>query len=237
MNLTSKIDDCLVVIPARAGSKGVKGKNFKKLNGIPLIQYTIEFALKNFKKENIFISTDCNEVIRISKGLKIDVPFKRPPELSTDESSIHETLKHVIKFKISNGLEFSKTILLQPTSPFRSDLDLQRMHQEFSLEYDAIVSVIKAKSNPYFNLFEINNDGFLAKSKKGNFYRRQDCPKVFEFNGSIYIFNTSSLLKGYLNDFKKIKKYEMNPKYSIDIDSDFDWELAECLVKKLNLTI
>ena len=53
----------------------------------------------------------------------------------------------------------------------------------------------------------------------------------------LYIFNTSSLLKGYLNDFKKIKKYEMNPKYSIDIDSDFDWELAECLVKKLNLTI
>ena len=231
MSLKNKIDDSLVIIPARAGSKGVLKKNIKKLNSKELVRYTIEFALKNFKKENIFISTDCDEVYGIAKDMQINIPFMRPKHLATDESSIHETLKHVINFKVENGLNFPKTVLLQPTSPFRRDEDIHKMNKEFNNKYDAIVSVSESKSNPYFNLFETDEKGFLIKSKSGNYYRRQDCPKVYEFNGSIYIFNTAKLLKGYLSDFKKIKKYEMSSIYSIDIDTDFDWIIAELIAK------
>ena len=227
MKLRNKINDALVVIPARKGSKGVPKKNIKILNAKPLIEYTIEFALNNFTKQNIFISTDCDEVMQIAQSKGLNVPFKRPEELCRDDSSIHDTLKHVLNYFKAVDQYFSKTILLQPTSPFRSNDDLFQMVDLFDKDQDAIISVVASKSNPYFNLFETDSSGYLRKSKGGNYFRRQDCPTVYEFNGSIYIFNTKSLERGYINDFKKIRKYEMHPILSVDIDTDLDWAFAE----------
>lgn len=235
MNTISKIKDTLVVIPARAGSKGVKDKNIKKLNSKPLISYTLEYAIRNFEKKNIFVSTNCNQVIEISKKMGLDIPFKRPEELSKDDSPIHETLIHVIEHFEQQGLNFSKLIMLQPTSPFRKELDVHLMCNQFKDKYDLMVSVVIAKSNPYFTLFEDNDDQYLVKSKPSNYFRRQDCPIVYEFNGSIFIFKIASLKKGYINTFQRIKKFEMEEKYSIDIDDEYDWRMAELLMKEFNL--
>jgi len=93
-----------------------------------------------------------------------------------------------------------------------------------------IVSVKETESNPYYVLFEENKSGLLEKSKKGIFIRRQDCPKVYEYNGSMYLINTKSLKNTLISNFKKIRKYEMHSKYSIDIDNQLDFDFAEFLI-------
>jgi N-acylneuraminate cytidylyltransferase len=218
----------LYVIPARAGSKGLPGKNTKKLGGIPLISYSINFALQNKKEgDEICISTDDENVIDIAKKNGITIPFKRPAELSSDISSTYDVLIHVINYYKKNGQFFDILLLLQPTSPFRLNADLETMLSLYEQNLDMVVSVKVAKENPYFNLFEENNLGYIIKSKENNFDRRQDCPQVFAFNGSIYIINISSLMKSKINEFKKIKKYVMLDKQSVDIDTLADWALAE----------
>ena len=100
----------------------------------------------------------------------------------------------------------------------------------FSNEIDLVVSVKESKANPYFTLFEENDDGFLIKSKEGNYTRRQDCPKTFCYNGSIYLIKIESLVKYGLHGIKKIKKFLMPLERSIDIDSIYDWKMAELII-------
>ena len=228
------MNDTLVLIPARSGSKGVKGKNFKELNGKPLISYTLEFAIRNFEKENIYVSTNCEKITEILRQYDLNIPEKRPEHLSTDESPIYETILHTINLLEKQKRIFKKLILLQPTSPLRKDSDLKKLIKLYSKDIDAVISVVKSKANPYFTLFELNKIGYLEKSKKGNYHRRQDCPNTFEFNGSIFLFNVKSLKKGYIGSFKKIKHYEMEPYFSVDIDDDLDWVLSKFLLKRFN---
>lgn len=225
------MNDTLIIIPARSGSKGLKEKNYKKLKGKPLISYTLDFAIRNFKKENIYVSTNCEKIIQILKQYDLNIPEKRPEYLSTDESPIYETILHTINLLEKQNRFFKKIIMLQPTSPLRKDSDLKKLMNLYNKDIDAVISVVKSKANPYFTLFELNKNGFLEKSKKGNFHRRQDCPDSFEFNGSIFLFNVESLKRGYISSFKKIKHYEMEPIFSIDIDDSIDWELVKILLK------
>ena len=95
-----------------------------------------------------------------------------------------------------------------------------------------VVSVKKSHTNPYFNLFEEDKNGFLNKSKHSNFTRRQDCPNTFEYNGAIYIINVKSLKKFKSLNFKKIKKYVMSDYNSIDIDNEIDFKLCEILLNE-----
>jgi N-acylneuraminate cytidylyltransferase len=95
-----------------------------------------------------------------------------------------------------------------------------------------VVSVKETKANPYYTLFE-EKDGFLEKSKKGNFVRAQDCPKVYEYNGAVYIINIDSLKKTKLSDFKKVKKFVMDEKSSLDIDTPLDFLVAQIILTKI----
>jgi len=88
----------------------------------------------------------------------------------------------------------------------------------------------EAKGNPYYNLFEENENGFLAKSKNGDFTRRQDVPKVWEYNGAIYVINALALKKKRLHQFSKVKKYPMSEVSSLDIDTPFDFQMVELVL-------
>ena len=223
----------LVVIPARGGSKGVFKKNIKLLNGKPLINYTIEAAQDVFDDTVICITTDCQEIkdlVENTKGLQ--VPFLRPVELATDTSGTYEVLLHAIDFYKKNGYEADTLILLQPTSPFRNSQHIKEAINLYSDDIDMVVSVKETKSNPYYVLFEDDKDGYLSKSKEASFTRRQDCPKVWELNGAIYIINIKSLLKEPMASFKKSVKYIMDESDSVDIDTMFDWQLCEIMMKK-----
>ncbi|MFT4848163.1 MAG: CMP-N,N'-diacetyllegionaminic acid synthase [Sediminicola sp.] len=222
----------LVVIPARGGSKGVPRKNIKELAGKPLIYYTIEAAREVFNDEHITVSTDDKEIKEVVEKTGLQVPFLRPEELATDEAGTQEVLMHAINFSEQNGYHPDTLILLQPTSPFRTAKHLQSALEIYHDNLDMVVSVKETKSNPYYALFEEDKDGFLKKSKEGNFTRRQDVPKVWEFNGAIYVINIKALKAQSISGFSKINKYEMNEISSIDIDNLIDFTFANFLITR-----
>lgn len=226
----------LVIIPARGGSKGVPGKNIKLLNGKPLIQYTIEAAQDVFPNNLICVSTDSQEIKESVEKIGLDVPFIRPLELATDEAGSFEVLQHALRFYNQKGYNPETIILLQPTSPLRTGNHIKeaiKLYESY-IDIDMLVSVCETKSNPYFSLFEENADGLLIKSKESNFTRRQDCPKVWEYNGAIYIISVDSLRIYSSLAFPNIKKYVMSEAESVDIDSEMDFHLAELIIKNFN---
>jgi CMP-N,N'-diacetyllegionaminic acid synthase len=222
----------LVVIPARSGSKGLPDKNIKLLNGKPLIHYSIEVAQQIFNNEDICISTDSDKYIKIVEKTGLKVPFVRPETLSTDNATTQDVLLHCLDFYEQKEVFYDYILLLQPTSPFREKNHLEDILMANNEECDMIVSVKETKANPYYVLFEENKSGLLEKSKKSEFTRRQDCPKVYEYNGSMYLIRVSSMKKKLISSFTKIKKYEMHSNYSIDIDNQLDFDFAEFLMKK-----
>jgi len=222
----------LVVIPARGGSKGVPRKNIKLLGGKPLIQYTIEAAREVFPDEVICVSTDDEAIRSIVESLGLKVPFLRPAELATDQSGTYEVLLHAIDYYEKTGYYPDTLILLQATSPFRTGNHIKEALELFDEHCEMVVSVKETKANPYNILREENSDGWLEKSKPGNFTRRQDVPKVWELNGAIYIMKVSARKKSSLDKLTRIKKYVMDEIFSHDIDTGFDWIIAEAIVKE-----
>lgn len=220
----------LVVIPARGGSKGVPGKNIKELGGKPLIQYTIEAAREVFDDKNILVSTDSEKIRGVVESCGLTVPFLRPSELAMDNSGTYEVLLHAIEFVEERGFYPETLVFLQPTSPFRNATHIKEVLKLYNNELDMVVSVKETSSNPYYLLKEENSQGFLENSKKGEFTRRQDCPKVWELNGAIYIINVDSLKSRPIGEFTKVKKYVMDEESSHDIDDKIDWLVAEALL-------
>lgn len=220
----------LVVIPARGGSKGVPRKNIKELGGKPLIYYTIEAARDVFEDKHIIVSTDDEEIKEVVEKIGLKVPFLRPAELATDKAGTQDVLKHAIQHVKDSGYFPDTLILLQPTSPFRTAKHIKEALGLYHKGLDMVVSVKETKSNPYYVLFEENEDGYLRKSKEGNFTRRQDVPKVWEYNGAIYIMNIVSIKDKEIKDFERVKKFEMDEISSHDIDSKFDWSIAEFIL-------
>tara|TARA_Y100000589_G_scaffold143221_1_gene136691 strand:+ start:3501 stop:4178 length:678 start_codon:yes stop_codon:yes gene_type:complete len=222
----------LVVIPARSGSKGLPDKNIKLLNGKPLIHYSIEVAQKVFSNQDICVSTDSQKYISVAEMTGIQVPFLRPEELANDTATTQEVLLHCIKFYESRDMFYDYVLLLQPTSPFRNKIHIEEILKVADNSFDMVVSVKKTKSNPFFNLFYENNEGYLQKINNFKSTRRQDCPSVYEYNGSMYLIKVSSLKNELISSFIKIRKYVMSDKYSIDIDNNMDFEFAEYIIRK-----
>jgi len=222
----------LVVIPARGGSKRLPRKNIKLLNGKPLIHYTIEAAREVFDDSTICVSTDDAEVKRISEETGLNVPFIRPKKLATDTADSRSVLLHAYEYyKEEKDFDADVTILLQPTSPLRNDTHIIEAIKSYHDGLDMVVSVKETNSNPYFVLYEENESGFLVKSKKGDFIRKQDCPKVWELNGAIYVMNVDSLKNGQPKDFERVVRYEMKPEDSVDVDTELDWKVAESILR------
>jgi N-acylneuraminate cytidylyltransferase len=221
----------LVVIPARGGSKGLPGKNIKVLGGKPLIQHTIEAAREVFPDESICVSTDDLKIKSVVEGLGLEVPFIRPAYLSTDTAGTYEVLLHAIEHFEKRDYYPDTLILLQPTSPFRTGTHIREAMALFDESCEMVVSVKETKSNPYFVLREENENGWLIKLKEEDFIRRQDCPKVYEINGAIYIIDVKILMHKKISDFSRVKKYLMTTNSSLDIDNNFDFLLAEFLLK------
>ena len=225
----------LYLIPARAGSKGLPGKNTKLLGDKPLIAYSIEFALQNMKEgDELCISTNDQSVVDIADRMNVKVPFIRPEELASDFASSYEVMLHAVEYYEKISKNFDALFLLQPTSPLRANDDYKNIISAFDNDVDMVVSVKKSKENPYFTLFEEDTLGYLHKSKEGEFSRRQDCPEIYAFNGSMYLIRIEAMKKSALNQFKKVKKVIMPEERSVDIDTLTDWNLAEFYLKVNN---
>lgn len=221
----------LVIIPARGGSKGLPDKNIKILGGKPLIHWTINEARKIFNDDVICVSTDSLKIKEIAEQTGLKVPFIRPKSIAKDTSTTREVILHAMKYYEDNGYQPDTIILLQPTSPFRTEIHIREALKIYDNNLDMVVSVKETKSNPYFVLKEEDENQFLVPSKVSSITRRQDAPKVWELNGAIYIINVSRLKKNQVSHFKRVKKYVMNEADSLDIDTNFDWLFVEFVLK------
>lgn len=224
----------LVVIPARGGSKGVPRKNINPLGGKPLILWTIDAAREVFSDTEICVSTDDEEIKWVVEQSGLKVPFLRPIQLATDTAGSYEVLLHAVSFYEIQGYFPDTLILLQPTSPFRTSMQIKEAITLFHSDLEMIVSVKETKSNPYYLLREEDENGYLIKSKEFHATHRQDVPKVWELNGAIYVIDVNALKTKSLSQFTKVKKFEMDELTSLDIDTPFDLQLAEFLVKYVN---
>ena len=221
----------LFLIPARGGSKGLPRKNILPLAGKPLIYYTLDAATGAAEKEDVVcVSTDDQEIIANVEEYGLKVPFVRPQELASDTASSHDVLKHALQWYAKQNEYFDVIVLLQVTSPLRTAEHLKGALNTWTIGVEMVVSVKETDANPYYVLFEEDNAGFLQKSKEGNFTRRQDCPKVYEYNGAIYVINAKAILAKPLNELKRVIKYEMPKEASVDIDTRIDLDLAEIIL-------
>jgi len=228
-------DNVLVIIPARGGSKGIPRKNIKPLNGKPLIYYAIDTARAITVDENICVSTDDVEIKSVVEAYGLKVPFLRPDELATDTAGSYEVLLHALDYFEKQGKKYDIVLLLQVTSPFRTAEQVKEALELFRQTNDKdamVVSVKECPSNPYYDIFEEDQNGFLQISKgDGTIYRRQDAPKVYEYNGAIYIMDARTLKHTHMHKIPHRVKYVMDAKSSFDLDTMQDWQMAEMMLQ------
>lgn len=221
----------LVIIPARGGSKGIPHKNIKELGGKPLIHYAIDGARAIADDADICVSTDDPQIIKVVEDYGLEVPFIRPEYLASDTMGTYEVLLHALNFYENLGRKYDAIVLLQPTSPFRRHEDIKGALEKYSPELEMVVTVKEASSNPYYNSFEEDEKGYLKISKgDGSYVRRQDAPKAWEYNGAVYVIDAKSLKEKKMSEFTRVAKYEMDSLHSVDLDTMFDWKVAELLL-------
>ena len=222
----------LYVIPARGGSKGIPHKNIKPLAGKPLIGYSIDVARQLAADDDICLTTDDPEIAATAESMGLNVPFLRPASLATDTCGTYEVLIHALDFYRDRGIDYDTLVLLHPTSPMRTADDVRAALALYSPDIDMVVTVKEATSNPYYNCYETDNDGFLHISKgDGGYTRRQDAPKVWEYNGAVYVINVESLRRMPLSAFTRRRMSVMPAERSVDLDTPVDWIIAEKLIE------
>ena len=223
----------LVIIPARGGSKGIPHKNIKPLGSKPLICYAIDTARKFTSDENICVSTDDDAIIKVVEDYGLNVHFKRPDYLATDNAGTNGVLLHALDFYEQKGNHYDVVVLLQATSPFRRAEDVIEAVKLYDDSVDMVTSVMPAKCNPYYDGFEDNAEGLLTISKgDGTIERRQDAPKVWQQNGAVYVINPFELKAKGLAGMTRIRKYVMDELHSVDLDNMLDWKIAEIMLEE-----
>jgi len=224
----------LALTPARGGSKGLPRKNVKLLRGKPLIAWTIEEAKKSAYIDKIVVSTDDNEISRVSRKYGAEVPFIRPKKLANDNAKTIDVALHAINRLESDGLVYDLILVLQPTSPLRTAGDVDEAVKLFFLkDAKAVLSVCEAEYNPcWMNV--LPKDGcmknFLQKDIFG--INRQRLAKFYRLNGAIYLVCIDYLKKQKSFFGKKSYAYIMPKERSVDIDDKVDFMFAELLFKK-----
>lgn len=216
----------LALIPARAGSKGLPGKNLRPLCGKPMIAWTIDKARRSRYLDSIVVSTDSEDIAAVAKTCGAAAPFLRPAELAGDTASTLDAVEHALDRLKAAGQEYDWLVLLEPTSPLREDDDIDSMLERLAAhadEWDAIVSIGDVKEHPAI-VKRIENERlvpFVPAAKLT--YRRQDNEAAFFPYGVAYIVKLASLLDertfyparcGYY----RIKRYQ---NYEVDDLHDF----------------
>ncbi len=228
----------LAVIPARSGSKGIPEKNIKLLGKFPLIAYSIKTALKSKLLDKIIVSTDSEKIAKIALQYGAEVPFLRPKELAMDTTPTLPVLEHALHFFLQKNETYDAICLLQPTSPFRTvDFLNQAINKFIELKPDSLVSVreVPHEFNPHW-IFEPDKNNFLKISTGDEkiIPRRQDLPKAYYRDGSIYIINTNTILKKNNllgNRIAYIETPENIP--YVNLDTPEDWKIAEKIIKNV----
>ena len=226
----------LATICARGGSKGLPGKNIRDIDGIPLIAYTIQQALEAFG--HVIVSTDSREIASISERYGASVPFLRPANLATDQSTKFPVIRHALfEYEKLTGNNYDIVVDLDPTSPLRTIKDIDNC-VKLLIEKEAsnVITAMKSRRSPYFNLIERYEDGKIDLSKpiSSPITHRQGSPECYDMNASIYVWERDSILNTDTVFLDRTELYIMPEERSIDIDSEIDFRFVEYLIKSNN---
>ncbi len=224
----------LALIPARGGSKGIKGKNITYLAGKPLIAYTIEAALKSRYMDSVVVTTDSEEIAAVSEKYGAKIPFLRPAGLAGDRSKTIEAVLHAVRELKDMGEYYDVLTLLQPTQPLRRAEDIdQAVECFFEMGQRPLASVSLAGDHPLL-IRSVGQEGLLKPVLAcQSTCRRQDMPDYYRINGCIYINRIGELSEETSFNDNEIP-YIMPKERSVDIDEAVDLAIAAYYLKELS---
>ena len=226
----------IITICARGGSTGVPGKNIRELCGKPLIGWTIEQAFASQITDQVFVSTDSEDIARVARCFGAQVPFMRPAELATSSAGKLPVIQHLVDWVEARQGPINAIVDLDPTSPLRDVSDIQTCFSRLDGDTDVVITGYVADKNPYFNMVELKANGFYERVclPGEEVLGRQLAPKVFAMNASIYVWHRKTLSSS-LWDSPKIRLHVMPRERSVDIDQEIDFELVALLMNKKGL--
>lgn len=236
--------EILITLCARGGSKGIPGKNIRLINGLPLIAYSIAHA-KAFAAINnadISLSTDSSDIKEVAKKYELYTEYKRPDEVSLDGTGKMETILHVLAYEESKREKKYDYILdLDISSPLRTLEDLLQGFDKILNDPQALnlFSVNPANRNPYFNMVELQENGYYGLVKKGNFLTRQSAPDIFDLNASFYFYRRIFFDQDTPKTISERSMIHVMQHICFDLDHPVDFEFMEFLIanKKLGFNI
>lgn len=222
----------IAIIPARSGSKGLKDKNIKELNGKPLLAYSIDAAISSGLFEEVMVSTDSELYADVAKENGASVPFLRSEEQSGDNAGSWGVAEEVLKKYVTLGEKFDTICLLQPTSPLRRTEDILAAYELLNEKNaDAVTSVCEVDHSPLWTM-KLDNTYSLSEFRKNLVsVPRQKLEQYYRLNGAIYIKRICYGEKITLLDENEYAVI-MDRRNSIDIDTLEDFELAEWYLNK-----
>jgi CMP-N,N'-diacetyllegionaminic acid synthase len=221
---------------ARAGSKGVPGKNTRLLHGLPLLAHSIRQAKACGLFDAVAFSSDSAEILALAKSLGADILVQRPPEMATDTAAKPPAIRHCfLEAEKQLGRRYEAFVDLDVTSPLRLPEDIVGAVKLFE-ETGAsnVITAAPARRSPYFTLVELNDEGFvrLSKTLPQSIVRRQDSPRCWDLNGSIYVWRRHPFVDDPQVYYPGTRLYEMPEDRSIDIDSALDFAFVEFLMAR-----
>jgi CMP-N-acetylneuraminic acid synthetase len=224
----------LGVIPARGGSKGLPGKNLRKLGALSLIGHAVASAREAALLARFIVSTDSPEIAEEAGRHGAEVPFLRPAELATDQAGMLPVLQHAVRWlESSAGVRPDMIITLQPTSPFRTGVEIDAtITKVIDTGSDSAQTLSEASYHPYF-MKTLEGDRTMALFPHGHTYvRRQDAPPVYQPSGAVYVTRYATLMEqGHiLGDDNRGVIMGFEP--SVNIDTEWDFLLAELLLRE-----
>lgn len=221
----------IAVIPARAGSKRVPGKNTKKLGPWPLLAWSIRIALASKALERVIVSTEDASIADVARDHGADVPHLRSPHLATDKARAEDVLIEALDWIKQDGASSDGVMLLQPTSPFRRKDSIHKAIILFKEHGESVVSVSPSKIHPFW-CKTVSPEGELIPFTKDapDIRRTQDLPPVYQINGLIYLAKPETLIEGETLYSKHTRALIVdNPLETVDIDTPLDWLIAETI--------
>ena len=228
-----KIAACIF---ARGGSQGLPGKNIRDFAGKPLIAWAIEQALSLEHVDEVFVSTDSDEIAEIARSCGASVPFIRPIELAADDSPEWMAWRHMLNFLLERDGKLPDAMLSVPTTaPLRSVGDIQRCLDAFEIGVtDVIVTVTDAHRSPYFNMVKLDPLGYaeVVIGDDRDIRRRQDSPRVFDMTTAAYVVNAEFIMEHNGLFEGRVRAVHVPIERAIDIDTLLDFEYAEFLFQK-----
>lgn len=226
----------LGVVTARAGSKGLPGKNLKLLAGKPLLAYTIEVAKASGALDRLILSTEDEQIADAGRALGCDVPFIRPRDLAQDDTPHLPVIQHAVNWMADRAsYRPDAVMILQPTSPLRQASDIRAAIELLDRSgADSVLSAseVLAHAHP-MRVLRTDDTGAAVLFVTGEpvrhrINRRQDLPAAWLMNGAIYVCRTHVLFAGQPSLYgDRVMVYRMPADRSLSIDDARDWDEAE----------